>query len=208
MVLRVFYYSILAAGIYAYAGVWYSKQIQMLYRFSSIMFIMLCTCSLIIDAALLVSRSLSVEIREQNLAALMLLPDRFAYICYSKIFGAFLIWLPGPIALALVFICTVDGQSFADEIYNHQLTYAWIITAYCVIPHVAAVASLLTRWGAVPIGICIGLANLFISVSILSYLTVIQDSEVFLWIALINLGLCCVCHVSVGRQFKSLAARS
>ena len=50
-----------------------------------------------IDAGLVVSRSLHEEVREKNLAMLMLLPTSINRILYSKILGSLVVWLPGPV---------------------------------------------------------------------------------------------------------------
>ena len=165
--------------------------------------------ALAIDAAMLVSRSLSAEIREQTLVALVLLPISTHKILYSKFLGSLLNWMPGVICLLVGFILLPHGPAYFAEIFNIRFRGAWFfyLAHLILITHLAAVFSVFVRWGALTLSICTVIGFL-VSLYLISYdIEARYDRRLTEVFGFAVLGICVWCHSIVWREIGILAAK-
>jgi ABC-type transport system involved in multi-copper enzyme maturation permease subunit len=160
-----------------------------------------------LDAGLLVSRSFQEEIRGQTLATLMMLPKSTGMILYSKIAGSLLVWLPGPICLLLGIIVLPEGYSCVADFFDRGGSTFLIIALLLVIPHVAAIASIYVRWGALPLGIGAAIGLVFLAETIFQAMRLGPHDVMVYFMALVILCLSCCCHIAVWLRTEALSAR-
>ena len=103
--------------------------------------------TLMVECALYASRFLQEEIQSQTLASLIMLPRSLASIVYSKLGGILVGLLPGTLALLIAYFLLPERDS-THELILADPRYWWMIANLILIPHLAAVASLYSRWGA------------------------------------------------------------
>lgn len=116
-----------------------------------------------VDAAFLVARSLQDEVRGQTIASLAMLPRSVHGTIYSKLAGAMMGWLPGPVIGVWVLVLSEVGKRNWSNMTNHG--ELWVIPLvflfFSLVPHYAGVMALYVRWGAVPLGIGLTLGTYF-----------------------------------------------
>ncbi|HEY4260669.1 MAG TPA: hypothetical protein VGM98_10925, partial [Schlesneria sp.] len=162
--------------------------------------------ALSLDAARLLARCVSDEIRGQTLSSLVMLPESSAYLLYSKFAGSLIGWLPGVVIEIIVTVVTDDGRrNFAAVISETPGFY--ITTYFILIPHLAVVLSTYLRWGAVPLSVVISIGSLFGSMMILQSRFPIRPHEFMLIPAgMFILAICAMCHIVLYLRLKQLAA--
>lgn len=183
--------------------------------------LMWITLSLPIDAALLVARSMNEEVRGQTLSSLIMLPRSSNGIVHSKLAGAMLGWIPGPIVGICVLVCQLSYSDLSigpDELSQIiPIVLAGFLYA-ALVPSYAALAALYVRWGAVPLAIGLTIATYMATSFIVVFLmfatgafaspmgglgiTGIMTIAILLFGAL-NAG----CHMGVLLRFQALAAK-
>jgi ABC-type transport system involved in multi-copper enzyme maturation permease subunit len=158
-----------------------------------------------IDAARLLARSISDEIRGQTLSSLMMLPESTVALFYSKFAGALIGWLPGIVVEIVITAVTDQGRkNFAAVISETPGFY--ITTYFILIPHLAVVLSTYLRWGAVPLSVVISIGSLFGSMTILQSKFPIRPNEFMLIPSgMFILAICVMCHIVLYARLKQLA---
>lgn len=162
-----------------------------------------------IDAARLLARSISDEIRGQTLSSLVMLPESPASLFYSKFTGALIGWLPGIMVEIMVSAFTDQGRINLVEMLQMPIGF-YITTHYILIPHLAAVLSAYLRWGAVPLSVVISIGSY---IGWLMFLEAVSggsgiDPEAFMLIPIgvLVLTVCAMCHILLWPRIKHLAA--
>ena len=159
-----------------------------------------------LEAALVASRVLHDEVRNQTLAALVMLPESVPFVIYSKFAGAFAAAVPGPLFLIVACLSgpyAWDNMSdFLDE------AAGWFFLAhFLVVPHLAAVLALSLRWGALPLAIGGAIGSLVGWVSLFEA-NHVSRSGGFVWVGtFFTLAVCVVCHFLVVHRVTRLAER-
>lgn len=171
------------------------------------MFMIFLMFAISLDAALIASRCLSEEVRSQTLSTLLLLPLPTAQILYGKFLGSFLGWLPGPICLIYAMTWSTYGPESVAEFFERPGPPFWLIAHLILVPHVAAVAAMYLRWGALPLSIGVGIGSLFLSGSIFSLLRVGPNDGIVWGVAFGILVVCIVCHQVVYLRAEGMCAR-
>lgn len=171
------------------------------------LYLVLTMFAVTVDAGLVVSRSLSEEVRSQTLATLMLLPTSTGRILYSKIFGSLLGWIPGPVFLISAMTAFDDGRRSVSEFFWHPGPPAWLIAHLILVPHLAAVMAMYVRWGALALAIGMTIGSLFLSGSIFSALSVGDDAPIVWAVALLIWIISALCHLVVWLKAEALCAR-
>ncbi len=118
-----------------------------------------------VDAALLASRSMQEEVRCHSLGVLTLLPYSSKHIINSKLVGALLGWVPGPMIGMSVLLGTKSGREVAWYTVTHieGCFVPSMFLFFALVPHFAALFALYLRWGAVPLAIGAAFLMFFIS---------------------------------------------
>ena len=160
-----------------------------------------------IDAGLLVSRSLHEEVRGQTLAALLMLPTSTGMILYGKIIGSLLSWLPGPACLLFGTIVLPYGPKCTADFLQHPGPPFWLVTHLILVPHAAALAAMIVRWGALPLAIGISFGSAFLTGLFFNAIRVHDDSPVVWFVGFAILGACGACHFFVWQRAEALSAR-
>lgn len=175
-------------------------------RISGIYLFLMCLV-VPVDAGNLVVRSLHEELRSQTLTTLFLLPIPAGKILYSKIIGAMIPWIPGLICLlGSLFLLPGSSRRYTD-FGNEPEVFLWLVSLMVLLPHIAAILSTLTRWGALPIAICTTIGCMFLSVMIFSGLRVPRHSPVVFFVAALFFLASAMCHVFVRLRSESLSTR-
>ncbi|MBM4076512.1 MAG: hypothetical protein FJ267_12845, partial [Planctomycetes bacterium] len=131
-------------------------------------FLFLTVLAMSIDAGLLISRSLHEEIRGKTWTSLVLLPTSTIKILISKLMACLLCWCPGPISLLLgIGILPYGHEIVGDVITYEPEIWFWLFANMILVPHAAAVFATFVRWGALPLGICCGIASFFMTMALI-----------------------------------------
>jgi ABC-type Na+ efflux pump permease subunit len=170
-------------------------------------FLVLMMFAVSIDAGMVVSRSLSDEIRSQTLATLLLLPTSTGQILYGKIAGSLLGWLPGALCLFFAMTLFKYGREVTYEFFREGGVAVWMVAHLLLVPHATAAIAMFVRWGALPLGIGTAIGSLFLSVSIFEALRVNQNAAIVWVVAFVVLGVCAFCHVVVWLKAEAICAR-
>jgi ABC-type transport system involved in multi-copper enzyme maturation permease subunit len=159
-----------------------------------------------IDAARLLARSISDEIRGQTLSSLIMLPESPAFLFYSKFAGASIGWLPGIMVEIVVTAFTDQGRRNLVEMLQMPFGF-YITTYYLLIPHVAAVLSAYLRWGAVPLSVVVSIGSYLGALMLLHAISVFDpEALILIPLGMFVLGVCAMCHLLFWRRIKHLAA--
>lgn len=160
-----------------------------------------------IDAAWLISRSISEEIRSQTLAPLMLLPISSTQILYSKISGTLVGWIPGIASLILGIFVLPYGIECTTDFYQRPGPPTLLITHLILIPHLAALTAMFVRWGALGIGIGLTIGTLILTVLVIDTIRITDQSPVVFMICGVLLIVCVMCQIGVRLRMDALASR-
>lgn len=159
-----------------------------------------------IDAARLLARSVSDEIRGHTLSSLVMLPTSSASLLYSKFTGALIGWLPGVLVEVVVTAVTEQGRRNFAEMARMPIGF-YVTTFFILIPHLAAVLSAYLRWGAVPLSVAISMGAYIGSALCLQAMFRFQpEALVLIPMGMCVLGVCATCHVLLWLKIKHLAA--
>lgn len=185
---------------------WWNSMTNLVKQ-TNAMFMMIMMFAISLDAALIASRCFSEEVRSQTLSTLLLLPMSTSGILYGKLLGSFLGWLPGPICLVYAMTAHAYGRESVKEFFDRPGPPFWLIAHLLLVPHVAAVAAMYLRWGALPLSIGVGIGSLFLSGSSFSMMRV-GPNDVIVWV--VGLGIlvvCLFCHQVVYLKAEKMCAR-
>lgn len=165
--------------------------------------------AVVVDAAMVLSRAMHDEVREQTLATLLMLPRSSTGIVYCKFAGALLGWLPGPVILLALTLVTEPGRrGFRELLDNHHGGWC-VILLFALIPHFAPLVALYVRWGAVPIAIGLTIAAYSgIGVLVQTFMGTMATMErLFMIIAALLLCVCIACHIAVLLRVQAIGER-
>ncbi len=170
-------------------------------------FVSLMMFAVTLDAGQMMSRCLNEEIREQTFGSLLMLPHSTHKILYSKLLGVFLAWLPGPTAMVLVLMLTVEGLNCAHAFWEYPGAMLLFAVHFVLVPHITMVAALFVRWGGLALGI--GTA---IAVACLSFVTIFcfrpgANSVIVFLLSFAILAVCLACHLVIVLLADSSATR-
>lgn len=177
-------------------------------------FLFLAVMVMSIDAGLLISRSLHEEIRGKTWTSLVLLPTSTFDILISKLIGCFLCWLPGPISLGLGIEFLPYGLDVVDSLMEHEPeVWVWLFTNMILVPHAAAVFATFVRWGALPLGICCGIASFFMTMGMIIATSFVarggpSEKPVFVFVSFLILSACPLCYFVVWRRMDTISSQS
>ena len=202
---RVLLYAGLVVGAWLLPQMWWPgrgplwREVIGLYQ---ILMLFLVT----LEAALVASRVLHDEVRNQTLAALVMLPESVPFVIYSKFAGAFAATVPGPLFLIVACLSSHDARDNTGNFLEEAA--GWFFLAhFLVVPHLAAVLALSLRWGALPLAIGGAIGSLVGWVSLFEA-THVSRSGGFVWVGtFFTLAVCIVCHFLVIRRVTRLAER-
>jgi hypothetical protein len=159
-----------------------------------------------IDAARLLARSVSNEIRGHTLSTLVMLPKPYAAVLYPKFAGALLGWLPGVFVEIVVTAITDEGRRNFAEMIRLPIGF-YVTTFFVLIPHLAVVLSAYLRWGAVPLSVVIAFSAYIGSIMCLEAMFRFRPEALMLIpIGMFVLGVCAMCHLLLWLRIKHLAA--
>lgn len=184
-------------------GPWWSTG----YKATLELFLILTMASIAIDAGLLVSRSLHDEIRGQTLAALLMLPTTTGKILYAKVGGALRPWLTGPAFLLIGIVTTSNGRESTIRFFQTTGAPLWLILHLILVPHLAAVAAMYLRWGALPLGIAAAIGSGFVTGSIFTAIRAHDDDPIIFFVDIGLVVICLSCHVVVWLRAEALSAK-
>ena len=177
-------------------------------------FLFLAIMVMSVDAGLLISRSLNEEIRGKTWTSLVLLPTSTVKILISKGIGCCLCWLPGPISLWLGIVFLPYGRDIVGDAMEHQPElWIWLFTNMILIPHAAAVFATFVRWGALPLGICSGIASFFVTMGMIIATTFATrggspEKEVMLFVSIFVLSACLISYFVVWQRMDTISSQS
>jgi len=177
-------------------------------------FLFLAIMVMSIDAGLLISRSLHEEIRGKTWTSLVLLPTSTFEILIFKLMGCFLCWLPGPISFVLGIEFLPYGREIVTDVMEHDPEmWIWIFTNMILVPHATAVFATYVRWGALPLGICCGIASFFMTMGMIIASTVVlrggrPESVFVLFVSSLVLFVCVLSYVVVWRRMATISSSS
>ena len=160
-----------------------------------------------LDVALLVAKSLNLEVRGQTLATLFTLPRKNWTILYTKIVGTLLACLPGPFWLMLTLLCMPQGPVWVQRIIEFPGACLWLIAHLVLLVHVAAVASLYLRWGALPVAISVCVASIFLSITLFRSIQADENHPLVFAVAVGLTFISLLCHPFIGWKARQLARR-
>jgi ABC-type Na+ efflux pump permease subunit len=205
--LRSIYYFSLILGVYLYYVIFLPRPGIEIWIEPCLIF---TSFSVSVDAGLLLSRSLQDEIRGQMISSLLMLPRSSVALIYSKLAGALLGWLPGPL-IELVLTCTNErGHRDLWWLFsgvNYGAGYC-IAMWFIMLPHVAALTSTYVRWGAVPIAIGLCFGGVFAGEMVQSVFLQYLGPQVLIPMnAIVMVSICVACHIIVLIRTQALAAR-
>jgi ABC-type Na+ efflux pump permease subunit len=173
--------------------------------------LMILSFCVVIDAGLVLSKSMHDEVRGQTLSSLLMLPRSSTEIIYSKFLGSLLGWLPGPILLLTFTLSTEYGRRCFSEILRNQAGGWCVVMLFLLIPHFAPLVALYVRWGAVPlaIGMAFGayfavIAGMYFAVPMRSQAT--MDGYLF-FATLMMISICVGCHIGILLRVQTLGTR-
>lgn len=181
-------------------------------RTGSFLFLTILVMS--IDAGLLVSRSLHEEIRGKTWTSLVLLPATTIEILIWKLMGSLLCWSPGPICLWLGIAFLPYGHDVVrDALHPDPEIWIWLFTSMIVIPHAAAVFATYVRWGALPLGICCGIASFFLTMGVIIAMTLntrggSTEKSAMLFMSWLVLSACALSYGFVWWRMKTISSQS
>ena len=171
-------------------------------------YLVFMSLSIAIDIGWAFSRSMGDEVRGQMLPSLMLLPRSSIATVYSKFAGSLLGCLPGPLILALVYCCYETGREIFWSVVTNEYPVMWMFVAFLVlVPHMAALAALYVRSGAVAIGFAVSFFIFFL----LLLRTFPGDPETIRYLsmrhALFMLSVAGACHLGIHLQVQRLGSQ-
>lgn len=210
LLVRLAFYLVLLISI---GGVYFVLNPPGQFRESLSVFQLFLSFAVVVDAAMVLSRAMHDEVRNQTLAALLMLPRSSTGIVYSKFAGALLGWLPGPIILLAVTLSSEYGRRTLRELLENQHGGWCVVLLFVLVPHFAPVVALYLRWGAVPIAIGLTIA---VYSGIVMTLTVFMRpamgtmaamDRLFMMISMALLFICICCHIAVLLRVQALATR-
>ena len=173
-------------------------------------FLFLAILVMSIDAGLLISRSLHEEIRGKTWTSLVLLPTSTITILISKAIGCCLCWFPGPMSLWLGIVFLPYGHEIVgDALADEPELWVWLFTNMILVPHAAAVFATFVRWGALPLGICSGIASFFMTMGMIIVSTFATrggspEKGVMLFVSFLILSVCMLSYVVVWRRMDTI----
>lgn len=208
VLLRIAFYILLFWGCWLLAWLWWSSSSGATRFWREVMAVyqMLLLCLVTWEASLLAARSLHDEVRGQTLAALVMLPESVPFVVYSKFTGALAAAFPGVLCLAAASLLTLGGLYNTGEFLEEAA--GWFFLAhFLLVPHLAAVAALSLRWGAVPLAIGGGITSLFGWVSLFEA-NHVSPSHGGVWVGtFFTLAVCVACHFLVIHRVTRLSER-
>ena len=177
-------------------------------------FLFLTIMVMSIDAGLVISRSLHEEIRGKTWTSLVLLPTSTITILFSKGIGCCLCWLPGPISLWLGIVFLPYGHEIVgDALHNQPELWIWLFTNMILVPHAAAVFATYVRWGALPLGICCGIASFFMTMGLIIVTALATrggspEKDVMLFVSFFVLSVCLISYFVVWQRMDTISSQS
>ena len=183
-------------------------------KFQTGSFLFLVIMVMSIDAGLLISRSLHEEIRGKTWTSLVLLPTSTIEILISKILGCFLCWLPGPISLCLgISILPYGHEIVGNAMEDQPELWVWLFSNMILVPHAAAVFATYVRWGALPLGICCGIASFFMTFGIIIASTFATragppEKDIIYFVSWLVLSVCLLSYYVVWRRMDTISSQS
>lgn len=157
------------------------------------------------DLALTVSRIFHVEIRNQTLSTLMMLPISTLQLTYTKLLGGLLVTLPGFAALLMSFFFQ-GGTRLFENAYDEVGFWYWVTNLLFLI-HMSLAFSLFLRSGAfvLAVGATIGM-------NVLAVLMMIGtgnngEEVMIVFVMILMLGACAFTHVMLVARLPYLAEK-
>jgi ABC-type transport system involved in multi-copper enzyme maturation permease subunit len=210
ILVRVAFYVALWCVSYVLCEFWWgsnSFQGQYPNQRAIFMYQLLVLFIITIELALVLTRCLNDEVRNQTLATLVMLPESLNSIVYSKLLGGVSACLPGLVCLFTVSSLTTAGWHHTGEFFDEAAGY-FFLAHFLLVPHLAMVLGLYLRWGCVPLAVGLGIGSLFGWVSIFESMR-IGPGDGIVWFATITLSVICVgCHFWIASQLPAVAARN
>ena len=205
VVVRVLLYAGLFVGVWLLSLLWWSNNgrfWQSLIGLYQILLLFVVT----IEVALIASRVLHDEVRNQTLAALVMLPESVPFVVYSMFLGAFAAIVPGPLFLIVACLSSYEARDNTGDFLDEAA--GWFFLAhFLVVPHLAAVLALSLRWGALPLAIGGGIASVVGWVSFFESVHIGRNGG-FVWVGtFFTLAVCIACHFLVVLRVTRLAER-
>jgi len=156
----------------------------------------------------LAARILAEEVKWKTLTSLTLVPQSTIWLVFSKVCGAALVLLPSALGFSLGFAIFVwnkeDRLSFWENTSREDMTWmGWMMLQYVLLIHLAALASLFVKWGALPIAIGVQ----FIALFIIGTTAQSEDGMLAFGAILAVVGVPCL-QIWIIDRFGALAAES
>lgn len=104
-------------------------------------------------------------------------------------------------------IALPDGPTCVADFFKNGGSPFLVIALLLVIPHVAAIASLYLRWGALSIGIGSSIGLLVVCESAFQWLNLSPQDVILILMTIAIFGISAICHIAVRLRVEAISVR-